>query len=192
MDKNGSFSGRASTGTIAGHEYVDLGLSVKWATCNVEASSPEDYGNYYAWGETSTKSSYDRDNCATYEKEISDIAGTSRDVAHVKWGGSWRMPTKAEFDELIDSDNCTWTLTTQGEHKGYKVISRKNGNSIFLPAAGGRIGPSLYHREENGYYWSSTPNESDTLSACYLRFSSDRHTTLWYRNDGHTVRPVTE
>ena len=75
----------ATSGTINGHEWVDLGLSVKWATCNIGASSPEGYGNYYAWGETSTKSSYDKENCATYEKEIGDIAGTSRDVARVKW-----------------------------------------------------------------------------------------------------------
>ena len=77
MDKNGSFSGRAATGTIAGHDYVDLGLSVKWATCNVGANSPEDYGDYYAWGETSTKSSYVYNICETWEKEIGDIGGTA-------------------------------------------------------------------------------------------------------------------
>ena len=181
------------TGTIAGHEYVDLGLSVKWATCNVGANSPEDYGDYYAWGETSTKSSYDEDNCATYWESIGDIKNTSRDVAHVKWGGSWRMPTRAEFDELCNSDNCTWEWTSQGGHKGYKVTSKKNGNSIFLPAAGDRDETLLYDREEIGYYWSSTPDESDTEYAYSLDFDSSYHYTDWsLRDSGLTVRPVAE
>ena len=183
-----------ATGTIVGHEYVDLGLSVKWATCNVGASSPEDYGDYYAWGETSTKSSYDEDSCATWNKSIGDIGGTSRDVAHVKWGGSWRMPTVAEFDELLDSENCTWTWTTQGGHKGYKVTSRKNGNSIFLPAARYRYGTLLRGREEDGGYWSSTPYWDGTREAYYL----DIYISGYYRTegsdryDGRTVRPVAE
>ena len=74
--------------TINGHEYVDLGLSVVWATCNVGAESPEDYGDYYAWGETQTKPSYDISNCETWKKDIGDIENTNRDVAHVKWGGT--------------------------------------------------------------------------------------------------------
>ena len=190
--KKSSTTSRA-TNAISSHEYVDLGLSVKWATCNVGASSPEEYGDHYAWGETSTKSSYTPDNCETWEKRIGDIKGTSRDVAHVKWGGSWRMPTMAEFDELLDSKNCTWTWTTQGGHKGYKVTSKKNSNSIFLPAAGFRNGTSLYYREEGGYYWGFTPNEGNTQDAYYLYFNSGYHYTYWnYRFDGHTVRPVAE
>ena len=180
-------------GTIAGHEYVDLGLSVKWATCNVGANSPEDYGDYYAWGETSIKSSYDEDNCETWEKSIGDIKGTSRDVAHVKWGGSWRMPTEAEFGELFDPENYTWTWTTQGGHKGYKVTSRKNGNSIFLPAAGWRGGSSLGGQEDGGGYWISTPNGGGTLYARGLFFDSSNYYTYWgSRYHGHTVRPVAE
>ena len=171
-----------------GHAYVDLGLSVKWATCNVGASSPEDYGDYYAWGETKTKSSYDKDNCETWEKNISDIKGTSRDVAHVKWGGPWRLPTKAEFDELLN--NCTWTWTTQGGYAGYKVTG-KNGNSIFLPAAGWRGGASLYRTGGGGFYWGSTPDESDTQGAYNLYFDSGDRSTSWgYRNGGQSVRPV--
>ena len=189
----GGSSSSGVSGTHQSHEYVDLGLSVKWATCNVGGSKPSDYGDYYAWGETSTKSSYDEDNCETLRKEIGDIKGTSRDVAHVKWGGSWRMPTKAEFDELLDSDNCTWTWTTLGGHKGYKVTSRKNGNSIFIPAAGGRYGTSLYRREEYGCYWSSTPYESNTRRAYSLDFHSSYHSTDWSgRYFGYTVRPVAE
>ena len=180
-------------GSIAGHDYVDLGLSVKWATCNVGASSSEDYGNYYAWGETKTKSSYDDDNCKTFRKSIGDIGGTSRDVAHVKWGSPWRLPTMAEFEELLDSVNCTWDWTTQGGHEGYKVTSRKNGNSIFLPAAGWRYGTSLDDTDTCGYYWSSTPDEGITQFACSLLFgSSDRDTYGSYRDGGRTVRPVSE
>ena len=84
-----------------GHEWVDLGLSVKWATCNVGASRPEQYGNYYAWGETTTKSEYTRDNSKTMYKNLGDISGNAQyDAARANWGGSWRMPRKAEFDEL--------------------------------------------------------------------------------------------
>ena len=181
-----------TTGSIAGREYVDLGLSVKWATCNVGASSPEDYGDYYAWGETGTKPSYDEDNCETWDKDIGDIKGTSRDVAHVKWGGSWRMPTLAEYDELLNEDNCTWDWTTLNGTKGYEVTSLKNGNSIFLPAAGLCEGTLLKRDGANGFYWSSTPNDSTTKGACNLVLGS-RHETKSFRRDlGHSVRPVVE
>lgn len=128
-----------------GHAYVDLGLSVKWATCNVGASSPEEYGNYYAWGETTTKSSYTEDNSKTDGVSMSSsIAGdASYDAARANWGGTWRLPTASESQELID--NCTWTWTTQGGKNGYKVTSEKNGNSIFLPAAGCRYSMTLYY-----------------------------------------------
>ena len=182
-----------STGnTINGHEYVDLGLSVKWATCNVGASKPEDYGNHYAWGETSTKSSYTYDNSVTYGKNFSDIGGDPQyDVARKQWGSTWRLPTKAEFEELLS--NCTWTWTTQNGIKGCKVTSKKNGNSIFLPAAGWRDGTSLYYQGTYGYYWSSTPHESNSLNAYSLYFHSGYHYTNWdYRNLGQSVRPVSE
>ena len=177
--------------TINGHEYVDLGLSVKWATCNVGADKPEDYGGYYAWGETETKSSYDEDNCETREKKIGDIGGTSRDVAHVKWGGTWRLPTLDEIEEL--EDNCDYEWTTLNGVKGGKYTSRKNGNSIFLPAAGGRRGTSLYSAGEYGIYWSSTPIEGDTQHAYCLYFYSGYHDWIWYDRDyGRSVRPVSE
>ena len=175
-------------GTINGHDYVDLGLSVKWATCNVGVKSPSDYGNYYAWEETEIKSSYDEDNCATWEKQIGGIAGTSRDMARVKWGGSWRMPTLDEFEELLDK--CTWTWTALNGVNGYKVTG-PNGNSIFLPAAGYRYGTSLGLAGELGGYWSSTP--FFTQSAYYLRFYGGYRSPGWHdRNCGLTVRPVTE
>ncbi len=86
-----------SDGKPEGHEYVDLGLSVKWATCNVGATKPEEYGNYYAWGETATKSEYTEDNSLTYGKQMRDISGNAQyDAATANWGGTWRMPTNDE------------------------------------------------------------------------------------------------
>ena len=191
-DETAVASTASKTGTHKGHEWVDLGLSVKWATCNVGASTPGAYGNYYAWGETSTKSNYDYDNCASIGKSWGDIGGnSSRDAARVSWGGSWRMPTEAECQELIE--NCTWTMTTQNGHKGYKVTSKKNGQSIFLPAAGFRDGGELYHGGEGGFYWSSTPDESNAGLAYTLYFDEDGGFVLWlYRYNGRSVRPVLE
>ncbi len=183
---------RPSNGYINGHEYVDLGLSVKWATCNVGASSPSDYGNYYAWGETRTKSNYTADNSTTYNKSMGDIAGNSNyDAARANWGGTWRLPTAAEIQELID--NCTTEWTTRNGVKGRLVKSKKNGNSIFLPAAGYRIGTSLRNAGEWGLYWSSSPNESDSQYAYELYFYSGYFLRDWrYRNLGQGVRPVSE
>ena len=183
---------RSTTGKVNGHDYVDLGLSVKWATCNVGASTPSDYGDYYAWGETSTKSSYTEDNSKTYGKSMGNIGGNSSyDVARAKWGGSWRLPTKAELEEL--ETKCTWTWTTQGGHKGYKVTSKINGKSIFLPAAGWRRGTSRSDVGEYGYYWGSTPGESSAYGAYYLGFYSSFHGVGWrYRINGFSVRPVVE
>lgn len=182
-------SAASTTGTYIGHEWVDLGLSVKWATCNVGAYTPGDYGNYYAWGETSTKSHYD--NSASYGKSWSYIGGnSSRDAATANWGGSWRMPTKAEFQEL--KDNCTWTWTTQNGKNGYKVTG-PNGQSIFLPAAGFGYGSSIGNVGEDGYYWSSTAGESYTGSACLLWFIGNNVMVDWSdRNEGYSVRPVLE
>lgn len=184
----------AVSGTIAGHDYVDLGLSVKWATCNVGALSPSDYGNYYAWGETTTKSTYKEGNCKTYNKNIDDISGNPKyDAARANWGGSWRLPTKAEMEEL--KKECTWEWTCQGGHNGYKVTSKTNGNSIFLPAAGCRVKSKslLYRAGEFGYYWSSTPYEINTLVAYHLCFGGGDPYVFWIdRKFGHGVRPVSD
>ena len=181
----------ADHGTIAGHDYVDLGLSVKWATCNVGANVPYGYGNYYAWGETSTKNSYDKDNSRTYGVNMSDINGNSSyDAARANWGGSWRMPTEAEMDELYDK--CTWTWTSQSGIGGCNVTG-PNGNSIFLPAAGYCYGSSRIGVGEVGYYWSSTPVESGTSRAYILYFYSGYRNADWYyRGYGRAVRPVSE
>ena len=184
-----------------GREYVDLGLSVKWATCNVGANKPEEYGDYFAWGETSSKETYTEDNCPTYKLSISklqtqgyiDSEGnlTSQyDAATVNWGGTWRMPTYAELKEL--NTQCTWTWTTQNGVKGYKVKG-PNGNSIFLPAAGVRHGSSLNKSGSYGTYWSSTPIDDYDDYAYDLHFSSSYHSMdYFYRYYGRSVRPILE
>ncbi len=179
------------TGTINGHDYVDLGLSVKWATCNVGASLPSDYSNYYAWGEVLTKSEYRVDNSKTYGKSYGDIGGSSStDAARANWGGTWRLPTKSECDELVNK--CSWIWTTMNGKNGYRVTG-SNGNSIFLPAVGYRYGSSLSSVGSYGYYWSSMPYESGSYLAYGLYFDSGDHDVGWdVRNDGRSVRPVSK
>lgn len=154
----------------ADYQYVDLGLSVKWATCNVGANKPEEPGDYFAWGETQPKDYYDWSNykwckgssssltkyCDRDSYGIVDkiyVLQLSDDAARVNWGGNWRMPLKSELDELYNS--CTWTSTTQNGTKGY-LVTGKNGNSIFLPNAGYKSEGSLADLGAYGYYWSST------------------------------------
>ncbi|MBR4974349.1 MAG: PEGA domain-containing protein, partial [Bacteroidales bacterium] len=184
---------KTKSGTINGHEYVDLGLpsGLKWATCNVGANSPEEYGDYYAWGEIETKNEYTADNSKTDGKSMSDISGNAMyDVACAKWGGSWRLPTKEEFKEL--RQKCKWEWTTQNGKKGYKVTG-PNGNSIFLPVAGYRAGSSLYGTGERSFYWSSSPLESYDDFAYRLYFTSSSHDVgRSYRVGGYSVRPVSE
>lgn len=173
------------------HEYVDLGLSVKWATCNVGANSPEDYGQYFAWGETCPKVEYTSDNSVTYEKTMNDIAGNDEyDAVRANWGGEWRMPTKAEMQELID--NCIWTLTARNGVNGYNVEG-SNGNSIFLPAAGAFVWSALNYVGSSGFYWCSTPSDGYYVDAYYLYFdSSKRRVHGISRIGGQSVRPVIE
>jgi len=178
---------KPATGTIAGHEYVDLGLSVKWATCNVGASSPAGYGNYYAWGETTTKSEYIEENKMFYSGNMA-----AHDTARANWGGSWRMPTEDEMQELVDK--CNWTWTILDSHNGYKVTSKTNGNSIFLPAAGLRRGKSFDNVSKRGAYWSSTYKGHDTRFVCLLDFfvSDNPYLAVYYSYVGLCVRPVSE
>ena len=190
-------------GTTNGHAWVDLGLpsGKKWAACNVGATSPEEYGDYYAWGETTTKSDYSSSNCPTYGLSISQLQSqgyidsegnlTSQyDAATANWGGDWRMPTYDELNEL--RNRCTWTWTTQNGVNGYNVEG-PSGASIFLPAAGYRFGSSLYGAGINGYYWISTPYESGSDYAYYLNFNGVNHYMYnSYRSNGQSVRPVLE
>ena len=179
-----------ASGTIDGYEYVDLGLSVKWATCNVGADSPEGYGEYYAWGEIDTKSTYISSNSVTYGASLDDISGNAGyDVARAEWGSTWRLPTYDECYELVN--NCTWRWTTKEDVKGYSVTGT-NGNSIFLPAAGNCHGSSVSYTGSYGRYWSSSPG-TDTSYAYHLDFSSYGHGLgSTYRYRGHTIRPVSE
>ena len=203
-EKNNEVSVTVS-GSIDGHDYVDLGLSVKWATMNVGATAPEEYGNYYAWGEITTKDSYTWENytlangsydaltkyCTSSSYGTVDNKTTleaADDVATQKWGGNWRMPTIDEWQELID--NCTWTWTTKNGVNGYEVKAT-NGNSIFLPAAGYRGNDGLNDAGSFGYYWSSSLLTSSPGNARYVYFCSDYHYT--YGDDrcyGRSVRPV--
>ena len=192
------------------HEYVDLGLSVKWATCNVGATKPEEYGYYFAWGETTPKSTY---NWSTYKYCNGDLYSMTKycedsyfgtvdnkttlelsdDAARVNWGGSWRMPTRAEYKELLDTSNCSWTWTTQNGVNGRKVTSKKNGNSIFLPAAGYRSYDDLYDAGGYGYYWSSSLYTYVNYDACGVYFHSDYVDWNDYgRCYGRSVRAVCE
>ncbi|MBE6291988.1 MAG: DUF1566 domain-containing protein [Bacteroidales bacterium] len=176
-------------------EAIDLGLSVKWASWNVGATAPEEYGDYFAWGETEVKDDYSEDTYLYYQNGVyvdlgADISGTEYDVAHVKWGDKWRMPTLDEILELCY--NCSWNWTTQNGVNGYKVTG-PNGNSIFLPAAGYRIGTEVYYRGSDGSYWSGALVENDSGDAYSLYFDSGHWGWLnyGYRNLGFTVRPVT-
>ena len=193
----------------AGHEYVDLGLpsGVKWATCNVGANSPEEYGDYFAWGETKPKEIYDwstykycNGSSSTLIKYCDDssygnngftdnktVLDPEDDAAHVNWGGAWRMPTHAEQSEL--RNNCTWNWTTQNGVNGCKVTG-PNGNSIFLPAAGCMKGGALGHARSEGDYWSSSQG-GVSYAAYGVFFSSDNVNWLYYtRYFGQSVRPV--
>ena len=189
----GSRKSFTTNGQINGHEYVDLGLpsGVKWATCNVGANSSSEYGKYYAWGEIAPKTSYDAGNSVTYGQEMGDISGNPQyDAARANWGGTWRIPTKAEFEEL--KYNCTWTWTNEGGNRGYRVTGA-NGNNIFFPAAGNCEGISLNGVGSEGYYWSSTPHQNYIQYASDLLFYSSDYLTVWsYRYLGQSVRPVSD
>lgn len=178
------------------HQAIDLGLpsGTKWASCNVGANKPEEYGDYYAWGETTTKKEYTKENYRYYKNWEyvnigDDISGTQYDVAHVKWGGKWQMPTQEQIKELFD--NCKYEWTTLNGVKGEKFTG-PNGGSIFFPAAGLRWNGDLSDAGEFGYYWSSTQTPDVSASAYNLDFYSG--VAYWYyggyRGYGLSVRPV--
>ncbi len=177
---------------------IDLGLpsGTKWACCNVGASKPEEYGGYYAWGETEEKARYDWSTykyCSGSALSCShigdDIAGTLYDVAHVKWGGSWQMPSKEQNKELYE--NCTRTWVTHNGVKGI-LVTGQNGATIFMPASGHRWKDKLNSEGECGEYWSSTLDTQHEYGVTCLLFSSS--TWLWWeeyvRAEGMLVRAV--
>ena len=196
---------------IGDHTFVDLGLpsGTMWATCNVGASSPEDYGDHFAWGETATKSDYswksyqfrvkgsNRKNVilSKYNKwsthgvvDNKTCLDSSDDVARVSWGYAWRMPTEKEMMEL--QKECTWTWTKQGGRNGYKVTG-KNGEWIFLPAAGAWEGKKLEIAGLGGAYWTSEFQEDESPYHLFIdNVTHDRLTPYEGRYHGFSVRPV--
>ena len=191
-----------------GHDYVDLGLpsGTLWATCNVGAEKPEDYGLYFAWGETvgynpdgsdghNFGANYkwsdgSRSNITKYKYGLDNksILDLEDDAAHENWGGNWRMPTANEVDELFEY--CICKYTNLNDINGYEITSKNNGNQIFLPVAGwtditSGLGINLY-----GYYW--TANGSGEKATNFFFTSNDHGSWFSYRYIGQSVRPVTK
>ena len=192
------------------HEWVDLGTGVKWATCNVGAALPGDYGSHFAWGETVTKKDYTWEN---YRFRVSgnsprsihfskyntvDEKGTpdrktrldkADDVAHAAWGGDWRTPTREEFEALLAA--CTVSWTSRNGHDGCLFTSRTTGGQVFLPASGYSMADSLSHVGFYGHYWSSSLNEERSEIAWYL-FLDESGARMGdrYRFAGRAIRPV--
>ena len=194
------------------HEYVDLGLpsGLLWATCNVGADTPEGYGDYFAWGETQPKDYYywstyqycnGSNNTLTKYCNNSDFGYNGftdnlttlqpeDDAATANWGSGWRMPTKEEFEELYNNTTHTWT--TQNGVNGRRFTA-SNGNSVFLPAAGGRWGGELHNAGSYGYYWSRSLFTVIPYYAWDLSFNSDDCDVNYsIRSNGFSVRPVRE
>ena len=199
--------------TGQGNDYtwvnLDLPSGIKWASCNVGAEKPEDYGDYYAWGETTSK-----ENCSweTYKYANGTMTSLTKycnkenygsssytdskttldpedDTATANWGEEWRMPTDADWTEL--RENCIWRQTTRNGVNGYQVTSKTNGNSIFLPAAGSRYGADLSYAGSYGYYWSSSLNENFPPNTWYVYFYPDTvYRGSSTRSTGRSVRPV--
>jgi uncharacterized protein YjdB len=202
-----------TTGSLNGYDWVDLGLpsGLKWATFNVGLYSPEgvgEYGDYFAWGEIEPKDNYDwstyiwcngddylltkYNTDSSYGPVVDNltILELEDDAAHVNWRSGWRMPTDAEWTELIN--NCMWTWATQGGVSG-RLVAGPNGNSIFLPAAGGRYDTDLINDVFYGLYWSSSLDTSGLSSALIVIFTSDGvYMDYDNRCRGYSVRPVTE
>ena len=166
-----------------GYEMVDLGLSVRWANMNLGADAPEDYGGYYAWGETTEKDTYSSSTYlygTTNLGEHYDICTTENDAAHVLMGNAWRMPKYSELKELVDS--CTWVMTSQNNVNGYKVTG-KNGNSIFLPCAGILVDNTLWSDNTGASYQTSTQGGDGSANAWTLSWNKDCNSAWLYLNN---------
>ena len=186
------------------YEYVDLGLpsGLKWATCNVGASSPEEYGLYFAWGETTgytaeqvnagvrafSEDVYNAGSAASISADLT----LGQDAAHVNLGGNWRMPTKAEYQELLDNCNVVWTNDYNGTGiKGRTFTSKVNGKSVFFPAAGSCYNSSVGDVGLYGRYWSASWNSSSYARMLGFFFGSQNlgNDSRYY---GVSVRGVCE
>ena len=183
-----------------GYEYVDLGLSVKWATCNVGATSPEQAGLYFAWGETTGYTAADvRSGIRQFTEDVYNAGPAAsintdltleQDAAHANMGGNWRMPTEAEYQELIDNCDIVYTTDYNGTGVTGEVFTSKvNGNSVFFPEVGYCIRSEVFEVGQHGYSWSATWKSSSKV--WYLSFSG-RYPYLNndYRYYGYSVRGV--
>ena len=173
------------------HEYTDLGLSVLWANTNLGAEKPEDYGYYFAWGETETKQEFTVDNYRYADNDgyttlPQNIAATEYDAAAILWKGNWRMPTIEEIEEL--TKECTWTWTSINNINGYRVVG-PSGKDIFLPAAGQWRNEPI-NVGATGYYWSASISDEYSTAAYNLNFTG--FTGRWSANRayGFSIRPV--
>ena len=184
-----------TTGTLNGHDWVDLGLpsGTRWATCNVDATTPEKPGKHYSWGETVAKSQYVAGNTKTYNKKMDDIAGNATyDVATQKWGKGWRMPTEMELRELLNY--CHDRYVQKGGRWGREFTSIKNKKSIFLPATGSRDGAKLEEANECGLYWTSTPYTDNFNNGAHMYTfgAALGEPSIGERYTGFAVRPVAD
>lgn len=211
---------QTSRPSLSDQKYVDLGLSVKWATCNIGASKPEEAGNYYAWGENRAKGDY---SSKTYKwaraEEHNDYVlikltkynwlssygmvddkmrlDSQDDVATVKYGVGCRIPSTEEWDELMNY--CKWEWATKGGINGYIITSYENGNSIFLPVTGCRNGKEMVGEGEEGSYWTSSSatvllGEYDNPYCAYCAYFTKNTISIgrFARPVGHPIRPVKE
>lgn len=183
------------TGKLGTHEWVDMGLpsGTRWATCNVDATKPEQKGKHYAWGEIATKATYTPENCKSYRKDIAEFSGNKTyDVATVKWGKGWRMPTREEFDELFYY--CDWKYVQKGGVWGSEFTSPTTKNTIFLPCAGFKDGAKNELASGNGMYWTSTPRRDSYNNGSYMyQFGGGLgEISTGDRAYGYTIRPVTD
>ena len=194
-----------ATISFAVADAIDLGLSVKWASWNVGATTPEGYGYHYAWGETTVHwsdsgyesnykwSDYSKYNTKTAYGPVDNNTelDPEDDAAHVNWGGNWRMPTREEWTELME--NCTWTWVTENGVAGYEGISKLNNNRIFFPAAGYRYVSNPTYAGNSGMYWSSSLHTDYPNNAWKMDFSSDGYRiTYFYRFCCKSIRAVTD
>ena len=186
-------NGEVIKSSIAGHKFVDLGLpsGLKWAAYNVGAESPEEYGDYFAWGEIQPKDAYTEENCSSLYLYAEDISGHMYlDAARAKWGSPWRMPTEQEIIELVLNTNG---MSTELNGVRGTMVTGRNGNSIFFPYAGKMIDTTLYDEGDFGYYYSSSltkPITSDSGPYYYFVDDTQGTTSSVNRYPGFTIRPV--
>lgn len=193
------------------HHYVDLGLSVKWAQCNIGALKPEQAGSYFAWGETAAKSSFSWSNykfCQGTEKTLTKYNSSSEygvvddfeflekadDAAAVNWGGAWRMPTKKECEELINNTLNYWTSDYKStKTAGYVFVSKDAkyaSDTLFIPAAGGYAEKYLLDKNEWGNYWVA--NSKGSWVDIFVFWNRSVYMNFTERCGGNNIRPVAD